>query len=241
MNIVEEIKQASQGKKIKDLGANGAPEAVSTIIVLLGLGDNKIPDENERMKMYSYIVKNLGHYSLEEISLAGTLFIKGHLDYQKELYDKISPLFIENIMQSFTRYRQNFITAKGTEDEPTRIPTYEELARMNREMAISQFNLYRRTKTFLDCNSCLYRYMVRTHMLRLSYSQIKDVIRRSRIDLEKEHLVKANRVMTISEMRSLLGPRNNKTPLREMIKYNAVRLYFDAIIKMKDQIENYLP
>lgn len=240
MNVKEEIRMAAAGRKIKDSGANGATDAVTTIISLLGLRDDKVPQEKDRMALYSYVFNHMGEYSPQEFALAGTLFIKGRLDYQKELYDKLSPLFVENIMQSYARYRMNYTEPTITPYTEERKPTPEEILQLKKDLAVTQFNLYKRTRTFIDFNSPLYNYITKSQIIRLTYSQVKDVVKRSGAESDQEFTRKQNQMMTISDMRTLFQRDNKKERLREKIKYNIVKLFFDSIIGMDDRIENFI-
>ena len=159
MNIPAEIRSASQCAKIKDTGVTGAKDSVSAIIGLLGLRDDKIPSGKDMTDLLAYVYRNLDNFSSEEFRLAGTLFAKGLLDYQKDLYDRISPLFIENIMQSYSRYRLAYMEKKE-QIEPERIPTPFEIEQTFKEVAIFQFNKYKKSKFFLDFNGPLYLSLI---------------------------------------------------------------------------------
>lgn len=240
MNIPEEIKNARTKTKIKDGGRKMALEVVDYVATMLGLRDEKIPDGNGKVDLVNYIFQRCGENTLEEVKLAVNLYIQGKLDYNKELYDRLSALFIENIVQSYNRYRLNFIEIKTNAAEE--VPLSEsEKQKIIEDGLLYQFEMYRRQRKLIDFGVG-YNQMVKRGILRMSYSQIKECFRLAKDEVARENTRKLNTFMSISQLRSMYHKSKGKfnSEVRIKAKWIALKWLFDAIIANGETLEYYL-
>lgn len=240
MNIPEEIKKARTKTKIKNIGRQAASDIVNYFAVMLGLRDEKIPDGMDKANLVNYIFERCGESTLEEVKLAVNLYIQGKLDYNKELYDRLSALFIENVIQSYNRYRLNFIQPiRDTDDE---IPlTWEQKQKIIEDGLLNQFEIYRNKKKLIDFGVG-YNQMVKRGILRMTYSQIKECIRLAKYEVALENTRQSNTFMSIAQLRSMYHKSKSKfnTDVRIKTKWIALKLLYDDIIDNGGTLEYYL-
>ena len=89
-------------------------ELLIFVFSLIGITGNNIPDKYQETIIISYIRNHLSKYTTQDFKIAFMLGIKGKLDFNIQSFQNFNPLYVENVMQSFNRYRFDIIRNKKT-------------------------------------------------------------------------------------------------------------------------------
>jgi len=241
MNILEEIKSARANRPIAEEGFGASIAIYDDIVSLIGLREDKLPDNDGHEKIVTYIFKNMGDYTKQEVSLAFTLYVKGKLDFEKDLYDKISPLFIENVMQSYRRLRVSLVPSPGIEAD--RELTANEKRAIMVENILKQFELYRKTGKFVDFGNFAYKELAKQGILSMGYSQAKSCIEQACRNVARDFNKKSSGFLSISDMRALYGrqmSKNRNMDIHYEARLIAVERLFNWFVINNEELTDYL-
>jgi hypothetical protein len=167
------IRQARNLPRISTLPDKEIGLVLNVIFSLLGV---PLPDTFDRDVLIRYVKNHMMRYSAIEFDIAFTLYIQGKLDYNGEHYGKPSPLFIENVMQSYARYSFPIITRKN-EPEPEPVPLSDaEQYNSLKKHCLEVFEEYKGTGRLLDYGSVKFRFLEVQGIINLTPERKREIM-----------------------------------------------------------------
>ncbi len=108
-NFKREIVRSAYGPKIRDIRPEKdetIKNALRYIFTLVGLKADNIPDDTQKLVLLNFVRNDLGHYGLEELSIAFHMLLKGELGLSEadaEHYQNFSAKYLSTVMNAYHR------------------------------------------------------------------------------------------------------------------------------------------
>ena len=236
-NIKLAVKQAMQEPKINNVPVDHIKQILRYIFGLIGLSGDKFPDEGEKVIIIDYIKKEMARYSLMDLKLAFTLYVQQKLDYRDAHYSKFSVLFLENVIQSYQRYRVSLNIFQKTE-LPQPEPTPDEIEEIHKQSTLLKFNNYIKTGIISDPGNASYNWLDKNGFIKFSVERKKIIFQQAQTEIIKEKS-KQLQCEILGEGYKLKSIKNEIAEIREggdpaviAAKKLALKEYFNDIIEI---------
>ncbi len=203
-------------------------ELLVFIFALIGITGSNLPSNYQEKIIVSYIRNHLSKYTTQDFKIAFLLGLKGKLDFNIQSFQNFNPLYIENVMQSFNRYRFNIINdnKQKLRQKKTEI-TPQEKEKLNKEAAIKFIKTLFEGKSCLDVGYVIvYNYLKKNEKLLLSDKRKKEISQEAIVI--QNHIMENNstRHMGNGDMRKAKEAFNKPNNIEVIKKKIAVQDYF---------------
>jgi hypothetical protein len=244
-NVIAMVVAAKNEMRIYEAGTEKIKEIIRYLLVMIGFPPEKYPDKTEILVLVDYMMKELRSFSLMDVKIAFTLYVQQRLDFKGSHYNKFSILFLENIMQSYNRYRVNLNIKNDTPvDQPE--PDAEQIEQINREATLLKFKNYIETGTISDPGNASYNWLDKKGFIRFSIERKKAIFEEAKkqaiseksSQLGKELLHEGNNVKQIKKEISAI--RENGDPAVIAAKKMALKEYFNDLIEIDARLDEIL-
>ncbi len=230
------ICQANTEKKISQL--DDQRESIRIIlrymVVILGIKKENYPQDEDKEILIDHLGTHIAHYSQKEYKIALTLFVQKKLDFHIYL-SEISVLFVEQLMQSYARYRFSYLRDPTYKQLPERTPlTPQQRDANDKEHCLQAFNHYKATKQLLDFGSVKYNYLKKSGLINHTP------------ELWQQFITQAKNPPPPSKapqkIASALLAMHRLSPeaIRADASTLALKYYFDSLIRKGKQLEDLL-
>ena len=167
LNYTQRIIVASGSQAISALqGLIQVKKALLQILFLLEIPKDRYPDEVEMTALATYISEKHGKTSIPSLLLAFELYITRKLDESPDKFERLGPLTIERVMQSYARYSFNILKEKTTSELPEpddlaalRRQTDEQREAAMKQMCLVEFERFKRSGQVYDFGNILWKYL----------------------------------------------------------------------------------
>lgn len=217
---------------------------IAEMNVLLGITRERYPSTAEFEYIVDYIKKRMNRFSSMDFSNAMVLYIQGQLDMAPKHHDKLSPLLLEQIMQSYARYRFVIIDDYKKKESEEVVMTDSEKDAIVQEGCLRAFNVYRSKKSIVDFGNATYDYLDRIGLINLDVSVKREIY----AEAEKQYIQDAEESYgsPIAMNRAIRSGRFNLSDggtvqnIISLAKNIALGRYFDGLIMMDMELADEL-
>ena len=210
-------------------------------LTILGTREENYPNDIEQPILISHIKGNMSRWSLMDFQIAFQLLVAGSLDFDRKDLNKISPdaaysnkfspLYLDNVMQSYNRYRVNVLEKAKEVDhdkllEETLKPSDAEKEAINRNGCLNAFAAQKAGRPWLDFGNVKFNYLEKCGNIVLT-------------DERKEDLMKCAKSVLIQR-----GEKSIGEVLVGMQKMEAKRIaleqYFNFLIETNQELSEVI-
>lgn len=236
-NLIEVVQLAAGATKLCWVKDEELKNALKNIYAMMGIRADQVPEEEEKGLLHSYIRKELKHYSLIDMKLAFMLYVQKKLDWTELLYSKFSILFLENVMQSYKRWK----VALPKQPIQNMLPelTDSEKKRVIHMGAIECFIRYAKTGIVIDFGNITYNYLEKCGIINLSDERKWNLYHAAEKKLNNPENLKSIADWIKSNR---LAKTEDQDERKERIIREAKRLalaqYFDELIEMQIELKD---
>jgi len=242
-NITEQVKQAAMQPKLKYCTDAKIKDALIQVYTLIGIKEGNIP--TNKQVIYDYLKNDIGNYTVVEFMLAFRMFVKSRLDYVPRDVSSIqsfSTIFIENVMQAYSRFRGKFITTSTPASNQPQ-PSSKQIQQIFKNGAIECFARYGRTGILLDWGNPTYDYLDKCGLISKKYDDFLEEAR----PLVREDFIKSKRKdwmegQSMSHHLSALeaiSQAGSKKVLNQA-KRIALASWFDELIELQTELKDLI-
>ena len=223
------IEKAETEQRVTTLTDKQINEGLYYIFSLIGLLPENYPEGPDKVILHNYIRQNLERFSMSDMRAAFLLGIKKKLDCEMNCYERFSPLYLEDVMQAYVRYKFNH---RSQIIEAEKEPTPEEQDVIMQRHIIETFNIYKKTKQLIDFGSIKFNYLERKGLIYISEEDTNIAKKQFILNQSKEG-------RTIRDIINQLkaDPADKEAQIMDMAKYITLRRYYKTLIKEGDDIE----
>lgn len=239
VNYIEKVQQAAFQTKLPYMKNADIQKQLMIVMALLGFRPENFPDDNEKKIIIDYMRTQMGAYSLADIGLAFTLYIQGKLDYNEKHYGKFSVLFLENVMQSYKRYKVA-LPKQPIEHQLPEI-SKEETERLVRHGALTCFQTYFQYQKLFDFGNVTYDYLDRRGHINLTDARKRVIWDEAKKNLKSQAGIKAMSGRETTKLTDILERIETKNEgVKSEAKRIALREYFDFLIQTEQQLKDII-
>ena len=139
------------------------------VFTLIGIKQGNLPTNID--ELIAEIRKDLGRFSVNDMILAFKFFARGVMDYslkEQTSVQSFSWIFLENVMQSYHRFRIKYFHKSKTETPP---PPPGEVERIHQEATADKFRRYISDGVLMDWGNASYDYLESKGLLNFTDAQ----------------------------------------------------------------------
>lgn len=207
------------------------------IFTMLGTKPENYPTPDETMKLVVYTKANMSRFSMRDIVNGFTLCIQQKLDHRVSAFDRVSPMMLELVMQSYARFRFTYI------DKPVdQLPEPEvDGQKIIIEDCVNSFNQYKKTGRLIDFGSVKFRFLEGIGAIVIPLERKQEIYALAE-DLYVTEEVQAHQkhgTMREATKKGLfnIGNPTIKQQVVEKARWLALKEYFDNLKEMDEDIE----
>jgi len=170
------IVSASKMPKVSDCKDAEIRKMIAYLMILVGFKET--PSDAETMVLVDFINSRLSKFSIEEFKVAFTLFIEGKLDITREHYNSFSSIYLGRVMESYGRYRFNYLKTHQdaiVESEETTSYGPADIEKL----IIQQFDRFVARKTVFDFGSVQYRYLDGLNLIKFTGDEKREFMKQA--------------------------------------------------------------
>lgn len=209
ISMIELIDTARREPKACDEPIERIKETNRWVFAMLDIDPKHIEDEAAKLVLIDYILTNVRNYSLLDIKNAITLYIQNKLDFSESNYRKFTPVFLENVLQSYRRYVVN-LPKKPVEKLPELPePTPEEHEKNMIEGCLKLWEQYKATGEANDYGNIYYNWMDRNGLIHLSNIEKWNLYTSARHELKKEAITNTQAYKGNDGVKSIIAEIEN--------------------------------
>lgn len=213
------------------------------VFVLLGIRSENIPDENEQTILINHIKTNMSRWSLLDMRTAFELLVTGKLDFDRDHLKKISPdaaysskfssLYLDNVMQSYQRYRFNVVSANKAEvvDVKEEKVTSEQADKIIRQCTIDAFSQFKKSRKVYDFGSPKFNYLRSLGVINFTEGRWAHIREKAKFMIETESL---------PLFLKSIKPKNYSEKVEEQAKEIALSIFFNDLIETETEITDLI-
>lgn len=185
-NMIERVNEARKLPRIKDETRENITQVLRYVFVLLGFRGDNLPDRNESAVFMDYFLDGNLNYSLMDIKNAFVLYVKGKLDYSTSHFQHFSIMFLESVMQSYSRYRNLLPVSNSLQLETETELTETEINRLVKNGCIDAFDLFKKTGNYVDYANVTFNYLDKAGLIQYSDDERKEFYQQAKNDILSE-------------------------------------------------------
>jgi hypothetical protein len=223
------IVSASKMLKVSDCEEAEIRKMIAYLMILVGFKES--PSNAETMVLVDFINARLSKFTIEEFKVAFTLFIEGRLDIDREHYNSFSSIYLGRVMESYGRYRFNYLKTHQNEVESIEETTSYGPADIEK-LIVEQFNRFIEKKTVFDFGSVQYRYLDGLGLIPFTKEQKKEFMRQAEKIYISQNTSLAGRV---------LSNDNKESAVIDIARLIALREYYGTLRQQNIHISTILP
>lgn len=184
-------------------------ETLRYVFAMLDLDPEYIKDEAAKLILIDYILTHVRNYSLMDIKNAITLYIQKKLDFSESNYRRFTPVFLENVLQSYRRYVIN-LPKKQVEKLPdVPEPTPEDHEKNMISGCLRLWEQYKATGEANDYGNIYYNWMDRNGLIHLSNIEKWNLYTSAKHELKKEAITNTQAYKGNDGVKSIIAEIEN--------------------------------
>ena len=244
LNVGEQIAVANREPRITEAREKEFTEMLKYIFRILGIRPENYPTPEEKQVLVAYVLENMNRWSMRDFVYAFTYGIQGKLDTDITSFEKFSPLYLERIMQSYSRFRFNHVpdVPQLAECNPL---TEEEKRNEVEKGCLFVFEQYKAGKPLIDFGNITYLHLERIGAINLSYQRKSEIYNKAESRYLYEQTLKANKTVKLMKhmvKNGLLDLEKSETKdrIKDIARSLALQEYFNHLIEMGDDLKTVI-